>query len=386
MKDIIRIARHAEQAGLDIFGLGEHHNPPFVSSSPATTLAYIGAKTSRILLTTTSALITTNDPVRIAEEYTTLQLLVGGRVDLMIGRGNTEQVYPWFGKNIEHSISLAVENYALLRQLWDTENVNWEGHHRAPLANFTAVPRPLNNQPPFIWHGAVQSPQIAEQAAFYGDGFFHSHLFQAADHTRDIIQLFRERFSHYGHGTPAEAIVGLGGQVYVGTSSQAALEEFRPFFDNAAVYRSAQSLEQCIHDTPLAVGSVSQVIDKILGYREYVGNYQRQMFLIDHAGLPVDMVLRQIDYLGEDIVPVLRRELEGQRPPDSPADPPQHIAVEATNAFLSRIEPFSLPSNIKPSVHVALPQDFVTGTSIYPQVPLSEGLDDLQKTLRKRNL
>src|SRR4051794_22828879 len=104
-----RIAVHAEQAGFDVFALGEHHNPPFISSADTTMLAFIAAKTSRITLSTSTTLITTNDPVKIAEDFATLQHLASGRVDLMLGRGNTAAVYPWFGQDIREGIPLAIE-------------------------------------------------------------------------------------------------------------------------------------------------------------------------------------------------------------------------------------------------------------------------------------
>ncbi len=106
-----------------------------------------------------------------------LQHLSGGRVDLMLGRGNTGPVYPWFGKDIREGIPLAVENYALLRRLWREEVVDWEGKFRTPLQGFTSTPRPLDGVPPFVWHGSIRSPEIAEQAAYYGDGFFANHIF-----------------------------------------------------------------------------------------------------------------------------------------------------------------------------------------------------------------
>src|SRR4029078_9365081 len=130
---MITIALKAEEIGLDVFATGEHHNPPFVPSSPTTTLGFIAAKTSRLLLSTATTLITTNDPVKIAEDYATLQHLAGGRVDLMLGRGNTGPVYPWFGKDIRGGIGLAIENYALLHRLWREDVVDWTGKHRTPL-------------------------------------------------------------------------------------------------------------------------------------------------------------------------------------------------------------------------------------------------------------
>src|SRR5919202_4079711 len=230
---IVRIARRADEVGLDVFAIGEHHNPPFFSSSPTTLLAHIAALTERIVVSTAVTLITTNDPVKIAEDYAMLQHLAGGRVDLMLGRGNTGPVYPWFGQDVRDGIPLAIENYALLRRLWDSEVVDWSGRFRTPLQGFTSTPRPLDGVAPFVWHGSIRSPQIAEQAAYYGDGFFHNHIFWPKEHTPRMVEFYRRRFEHYGHGAAEQAIVGLGGQVCMRKNSKDAVREVRPYFDNA---------------------------------------------------------------------------------------------------------------------------------------------------------
>lgn len=323
IKATVEIARLADEVGLDVFAVGQHHNPPFVASSPTTTLAWIGAQTKNIILSTATTLITTTDPVRLAEDYGTLQHLTDGRMDLMLGRGNTGPVYPWFGKDIRDGIDLSIENYALLRRLWDEEVVTWEGRFRTPLHAFTATPRPLDGIPPFVWHGSIRSPEIAEQAAYYGDGFFSNHIFWGPSHTKRMVELYRRRFAHYGHGTPEQAIVGLGGQVFMRRNSQNAVNEFRPYFDNAPVYGGGPSLEDFMAQTPLTVGSPEQVIERTLGFRDYVGDYQRQLFLMDHAGLPLKTVLEQVELLGTEVVPVLRREFEARRAPGVP-DAPTH--------------------------------------------------------------
>lgn len=324
----LTIAKHAEDVGLDVVALGEHHNPPFFSSSPTTTLAKIAAETSSIQLSTSTTLITTNDPVKIAEDYAMLQYMSNGRIDLMMGRGNTGPVYPWFGKDIREGIALAVENYALLRRLWSEEEITWQGRFRTPLRGFTSTPRPLDGIAPFVWHGSIRSPEIAEQAAYYGDGFFHNNIFWPPEHTARMVALYRERFEHYGHGPAKKAIVGLGGQVFMRANSQDAVNEFRPYFDNAPVYGHGPALEEFSTRTPLTVGSPQQVIDRTLGFREVVGDYQRQLFLMDHAGLPLKTVLEQLDMLGE-IVPVMRAEFESMRDPEAPSEPPTHASLLA---------------------------------------------------------
>ncbi len=325
---MVAIALKAEEVGLDVFASGEHHNPPFVASSPTTMLGYVAARTERLILSTATTLITTNDPVKIAEDYAVLQHLAGGRVDLMLGRGNTGPVYPWFGQDIRNGIQLAIENYALLHRLWREDVVDWQGQFRTPLTGFTATPRPLDGIPPFVWHGSIRSPEIAEQAAYYGDGFFHNNIFWPKGHVQQMVALYRRRFEHYGHGRRDEAIVGLGGQIFMRPKSQDAIREFRPYFDRAPVYGGGPSLEDYMGQTPLTVGSPQQVIERTLEFREVVGDYQRQLFLVDHAGLPLKVVLEQLEMLGE-IVPTLRREFEAMRSEGVPSDPPTHASLKA---------------------------------------------------------
>ncbi|WP_061015461.1 LLM class flavin-dependent oxidoreductase [Microbacterium sp. CCH5-D1] len=325
IKATTAIAVHAEEVGLDVFAIGEHHNPPFWSSSPTTFLAALAAQTERLIVSTSTTLITTNDPVRIAEEYAMLQHVSDGRMDLMLGRGNTGPVYPWFGQDIRQGLPLAIENYALLHKLWRDDVVDWEGKFRTPLQGFTSTPRPLDGIAPFVWHGSIRTPEIAEQAAYYGDGFFANNIFWPKEHYQRLIELYRQRFEHYGHGTREQAIVGLGGQVFMAAKSQDAVNQFRPYFDNAPVYGHGPSMEDFTEMTPLTVGSPQQVIDRYAGMREHYGDYQRQLFLIDHAGLPLKTVLEQLDILGSEVVPVLRKELAKDRPASVP-DAPTHAA------------------------------------------------------------
>jgi len=326
IRDAVTIAKHAEEAGLDVFAIGEHHNPPFFSSSPTTLLAAIAAQTERLLVSTSTTLITTNDPVKIAEDYAMLQHVSEGRMDLMMGRGNTGPVYPWFGKDIRQGLPLAIENYQLLHRLWREDVVDFEGKFRTALNGFTSTPRPLDDVAPFVWHGSIRTPEIAEQAAYYGDGFFANNIFWPKEHYQRLINLYRQRYAHYGHGAPEQAIVGLGGQAFMAKNSQDAIDQFRPYFNAAPVYGNGPSMEDFTEMTPLTVGSPQQVIDRYAAMRDHFGDYQRQLFLVDHAGLPLKMVLEQIDFLGQDVVPVLRRELQKNRPSNVP-DAPTHAAL-----------------------------------------------------------
>jgi putative FMN-dependent luciferase-like monooxygenase len=324
--NIVRIAQRADEVGLDVFAIGEHHNPPFFSSSPTTLLAYIAALTERIILSTAVTLVTTNDPVKIAEDYAMLQHVSKGRMDLMLGRGNTVPVYPWFGKDIREGVALALENYNLLHRLWREDVVDWEGSFRTPLQGFTSIPRPLDDVPPFVWHGSIRTPEIAEQAAYYGNGYFANNVLAPNFHFRPLVNLYRERFAHHGHGTPEQAIVGLGGHAYIAKRSQDAVSTFRPYFEGSPIYGKSYRLEDIMHGTPLSVGSPQEVIEKTLTFQEGFGDYQRQLWGVDPMGLPVEMALEQVELLGTEVVPVLRQEMETRRAPGA-ADAPTHAGL-----------------------------------------------------------
>ena len=214
---MVAIALKAEEVGLDVFATGEHHNPPFVPSSPTTMLGYIAAKTERLILSTATTLITTNDPVKIAEDYAMLQHLAGrpGRPDdgpRQHGPG-LPVVRP--GHPQRHRRS-PIENYALLHRLWREDVVDWEGKFRTPLTGLHRR-RPARSTACRRSCGTARSAarEIAEQAAYYGDGFFHNNIFWPKEHVQRMVELYRRRFEHYGHGPADQAIVGLGGQVFM---------------------------------------------------------------------------------------------------------------------------------------------------------------------------
>jgi alkanesulfonate monooxygenase SsuD/methylene tetrahydromethanopterin reductase-like flavin-dependent oxidoreductase (luciferase family) len=181
--------------------------------------------------------------------------------------------------------------------------------------------------PPFVWHGSIRTPEIAEQAAFYGNGFFANHILAPNFHFKPIVDLYRQRFEHYGHGTADQAIVGLGGLSFIARRSQEAVNTFRPYFENYPVFRGSR-LEDHMAATPLTVGSPQQVIDKVLTFQEGFGDYQRQLFAVDGLSLPVEIALEQVELLGTEVVPVLRRELDSRRAPGVP-DAPTHASLVA---------------------------------------------------------
>lgn len=328
VKALVNIVKKTEEVGFDVFAIGEHHNPPFAISSPTTFLSAVGAQTKNLLLSTSTTLITTNDPVRIAEEYALLQHLVDGRLDVMLGRGNTAPVYPWFGADIRQSLPLALENYNLLHRLWNEDVVDFLGRFRSGLQGFTSIPRPLDDVPPFVWHGSIRTPEIAEQAAYYGDGFFANGIFWPMRHFQRLINVYRRRFAHYGHGTEEEAIVGVGAQVFAASTTKKAIDAYRPYYDASPVYGGGATLEDMSSQTPLFVGSPQEIIDRTMGLRDYFGNYQRQLFLVDHGGLSEKDVLNQLDLLGEEVLPVLREETKKQTPPGVAPAPTHELLVK----------------------------------------------------------
>lgn len=325
----VKIAKRADEVGLDVFALGEHHNPPFFPSSPTTLLAHIAAQTERIILSTAVSLISTNDPVRMAEEYAMLQHLAKGRLDLMLGRGNTVPVYSWFGKDIQTGVELSLESYDLLHRLWREDVVDWQGRFRTPLEAFTSVPRPLDGVPPFIWHGSIRTVEIAEQAAYYGNGFFANNILAPNFHFLPLVNHYRERFEYHGHGTRRQAVVGLGGHAYIARNSQDAYAQFRPFFEGFKIYGKSYDLDQFARDTPLSVGSPQEVIDKTLEFQRVFGDYQRQLWIVDAMGLPLETALEQVELLATEVVPVLRREMGARRLSDAAEAPTHAILVKA---------------------------------------------------------
>ena len=329
IRAMVTIAKKAEEVGLDVFATGEHHNPPFVPSSPTTLLGYIaGADLD-------AAAVDVHDADHDQRPGQDRRGLRDAPAPLRWtrrphdGPRQHRPGLPVVRAGHPQGIPLAVENYALLRRLWDEDVVDWEGEFRTPLHGFTSTPRPLDGVAPFVWHGSIRSPEIAEQAAFYGDGFFHNHIFWPASHTKQMVAFYRAavRALRPRLGGPGDRRAGRAG-VHAASNSQDAVNEFRPYFDHAPVYGGGPSLEDFTTQTPLTVGSPAEVIERTLGFREYVGDYQRQLFLMDHAGLPLKTVLEQLDLLGEEVVPVLRREFAALKPAHVP-DAPTHASLVA---------------------------------------------------------
>ena len=226
-----------------MFAIGEHHNPPFFSSRRPRCSRYIAAPTKRLIVTTSTTLITTNDPVRIAEEYAMLQHLVQGPDGPDARPGQHRAGVPVVRPGHQPGPAARAGELQPAAPAVARGRGGLEGQIPLPAAGLHLVPRPLDDVPPFVWHGSIRTPEIAEQAAYYGDGFFANNIFWPKEHYMRLIGFYRKRFAHYGHGTEKQAIVGLGGQAFLAKNSQDAKAEFRPYFDEAPVYGNGPSME-----------------------------------------------------------------------------------------------------------------------------------------------
>lgn len=301
---LVLLARRAENAGFDVFAAGEAHTPPAVISSPLIVLSHIAGVTSGIKLSTAVSLITVNDPVKLAEDISTLEHLIGDRLGVMLGRGVNQDIYHWYGLDPTETVAIAEERYELFRRLWTEEKVDWEGRFRVPLDNFTLTPRP--RALPEVWHTSIRTKELVEQTARYGEGFFANYVHFSAEQGAPHVRLFRERYEVYGHGPAETAPVGSGAKVYVKPRSQDALREFQEQGYDISKWKY-HSLDEALRLSALTVGSPNQVLDKISHFQEMYGGYQRQFFSIDQPCGTIDQMLEQVDLIGEHVLPELRR-------------------------------------------------------------------------------
>lgn len=312
LENIIKQAELTEKLGFDGYGIGERHGNPFLSSSPPLLLTAIAARTSRIRLLTAVTVLSVLDPVRVAEDYATLDHLSGGRLEMIIGKGNDPRHYPLFGITEEEQWDSMEERYELLRRLWQEENVSWEGKYRAPLHQVTTQPRPLQRPIP-IWHGSASSTRSTELAARYGEPIFSSNSFHPQAKYKDLIDHYRERLAYYGHD-PQKAVVGAGaGSLYIANTTEEAIRRYRPYYEAFQATAAAQhnqspftSLEDNIARGPSLIGSPDQIIEKILNYQAAFGH---QVLSLSVDGLSEAEQREQMERFAADIAPVLRREV-----------------------------------------------------------------------------
>ncbi|GLX66237.1 LLM class flavin-dependent oxidoreductase [Paenibacillus glycanilyticus] len=312
IENIIKQAVLAEKLGFDGYGIGERHGAPFLSSSPPLLLSAIAARTSRIRLLTAVTVLSVLDPVRVAEDYATLDHLSGGRLEMIIGKGNDPRHYPLFGITEEEQWDSMEERYELLRRLWREEDVTWNGQYRPPLHGVTTQPRPLQKPIP-IWHGSASSTRSTELAARYGEPIFSSNSFHPQAKYKDLIDHYRERLAYYGHD-PRKAVVGAGaGSLYIANTAEEAIKRYRPYYDAFQATAAAQhnqspfiSLEDNVARGPSLIGSPEQIVEKIVNYQAAFGH---QVLSLSVDGLSEAEQREQMERFASDIAPVLRKEV-----------------------------------------------------------------------------
>jgi alkanesulfonate monooxygenase SsuD/methylene tetrahydromethanopterin reductase-like flavin-dependent oxidoreductase (luciferase family) len=347
LSEVVANAVLFEELGFDGFAIGERHHVPFLSSAPPVILSHIAAVTSRIRLFTGVTLLSVLDPVRVAEDYATLDHLSGGRVELIIGKGNGPEQAELFGIGRLEAWDTIAENYRLLRQLWSGRKVTWapaEGVpsiRKTPLTDAEVAPQPL--QPKIrIWHGSATAERSVELAAEFGDPVFSANGMNPVTRYAQLIRHYRSRWALAGRD-PADALVGAGhGQTYVTRNSQDAMAAYQPVYERfaAMVANSGQlpgtftiydSYDDFLERGSALVGSPQQVIDKVGRYHEAFGN--RLIAIGGHPGnLSRAQFIASLELFQAEVAPVLRRIIPDPEWPDPIADVRRRHARQTATA------------------------------------------------------
>ena len=316
LRDLIEEIMLADQAGLEVFGVGEHHRPDFAVSAPAVVLAAAAERTRRIRLTSAVTVLSSDDPVRVFQAFATLDLLSGGRAEIMAGRGSFIESFPLFGYDLDDYDTLFAEKLDLLLQLRESERVTWEGRHRAPLTNQGVYPRPLQEPLP-VWIAVGGTPQSVVRAASRGLPMALAIIGGTPERFVPLVELYREAARAAGHD-PTQLPVGINSHTYVAPTSQQAREEFFPAYATMmnrigaergwSAMTRAQFEALCSPRGALLVGSPAEVVEKILFEHELFG-HQRFLAQISIGPLPHAQVLRAVELLGAEVAPAVRKAL-----------------------------------------------------------------------------
>lgn len=315
-RQVVEGAVLAEELGFDGYGVGERHERPFISSSPPVVLSHIAARTATIRLFTAVTTLSLLDPVRAFEDYATLDHLSGGRLELIIGKGNGAAQRELFHVTPENQWARNIEAYELFRKLWREDKVTWTGMYRPSLTDAETWPRPLQ-RPIRVWHGSATSRESVDLAAKWGDPLFSANVTNPIEPYAQLIEYYRERWEFYGHD-PAAAIVGAGSAgFYVAKTSQEALDVYRPIFEGRlALQRSLglevvfPTLEDFVARSSALIGSPEQIVDKVHRYHERFGHQVLHLHA-DRDGLTETQHHETLELFQSDIAPVLRREIPG---------------------------------------------------------------------------
>jgi alkanesulfonate monooxygenase SsuD/methylene tetrahydromethanopterin reductase-like flavin-dependent oxidoreductase (luciferase family) len=310
IREIIAAARLAEEAGLDVFGVGEHHRLDFAVSTPAVVLSAIAAQTKSIRLTSAVTILAASDPVRVFEDFATLDLVSEGRAEIMAGRGAFVESFPLFGYDLNSYDELFIENYSLLQQLALSKRITWQGKFRSPLYNADIAPRPYQDEMP-IWIAVGGTPASAARAGALGAPMMLAALGGPIVARKGIVDLYRD-------SAPSDATglrVALAGHTHVGATSQSARDTFFPhysqYWNEASKGRvpltsRAQFDHAASPGMALMVGSPDEITERLLLAREVLG-IDRFLAQIDLGSLPFSEVAAVIERLGTRVAPALRK-------------------------------------------------------------------------------
>ena len=314
MRNLLEEIELADQVGLDVFGIGEHHRPEYVSSSPATILAAAAVRTKRIRLTSAVTVLSSDDPVRVFQQFATLDLISGGRAEMMVGRGSFIESFPLFGYDLEHYDALFAEKLDLLLRLRESERVTWEGQYRPSLQGQGVYPRPVQERLP-IWVAVGGTQYSAVRAGALGLPMAVAIIGGLPERFRTLAELHRRAAEANGHQPPALSINSHG---FIADRSQDAADlafpAFKAVMDQLGRERGwpPMTRAQFEHARSLRgadfVGSPQEVAEKIL-YQYEIFGHQRFLLQLTVGSLPHDRVLRAIELFGTQVAPVVRREI-----------------------------------------------------------------------------
>ena len=307
----------ADRVGLDVFGIGEHHRAEFLDSAPAVILAAAAARTRNIRLTSAVTVLSAADPVRVFQEFATLDLISHGRAEIVAGRGSFVESYPLFGLRLEDYDALFAEKLDLLLKIRENTHVHWSGKHRAPLTGQAIYPRPLQDPLP-IWVGVGGTPASFARAGVLGLPLMVAIIGGEPRRFRPLIDLYREAGRRAGH--PAEKlIVGLHSIGFLGDTTKEAANDFYPgyahTFTEIGKERGWPPTTRAQFDAvrgpigALLIGDAETVTEKILYVNEALGGISRITFQMGVSTLPHQKMLRAIEILGTQVAPTVRKEL-----------------------------------------------------------------------------
>ncbi len=315
LRELLEEIELADQVGLDVFGVGEHHRPDYAVSAPAVVLAAAAARTKSIRLTSAVTVLSSDDPVRVFQDFATLDLLSGGRAEIMAGRGSFIESFPLFGYELDDYDALFAEKLELLLKLREGERVTWSGRHRAPLRDLAVYPRPLQDPLP-VWIAVGGTPQSVARAGALGLPLALAIIGGAPERFAPLVQLYRDSARRAGHD-PERLPVGINSHGYLADDSRRAADEFYPSYAEVMTRigrergwppttRAHFEAQRTLRGA-LAVGTPEEVTEKILFQHEVFG-HRRFLLQLGLGTLPHDRVMRAIELLGTEVAPAVRRE------------------------------------------------------------------------------